>query len=330
MASAFTKNLALGLSRAAIALLTAWSTAAVALESNAPVRLVVGFGGSAEGIVRLLAPRISEALGGQPVVVEPMTAAAGMVAARTVARSAPNGHTILVVGSNAMMFRPLTMRSPPYDPVKDFTPISRLTVSAFSIAVHPKLGIRNFADFVAFAKRSPVPVTLGMSGSPSINDLNRILIEQAIPGVKLASVAYKEEGQAVVDAIAGHINGAIISTSNLAGAAKEGKLTPIAILADERRYPFEDIPAIGEVVPGVRPFSLMTGFWGPAGMPEPVLARLNQAIVQALGDKETNERIRTMWGSLVRPTTPEQLQSIVTGEIDRVRESLRTLDFKPE
>lgn len=297
--------------------------------TSSPVRLVVAFGGGSEAIVRLLAPKISEALGGQPVYVEPQTAASGMVAVQTVGRAAPDGLTLLVGSSNAMIFRPLTMRNAPYDPIKDFTPISQFTSGAFTIAVNPTLGIHTFADLVDYAKRHPTNTRLGMAGSPSVNDLNRVLIENAVPGLKLESIPYKDEPGAIVDAMAGHITGAIVALSGVSAIAREGKLKVVAMLADERRAPFEDVATIGELVPGVRPFRPFTGFWGPAGMPAATVERLNGAIVAALNDRDIQARVISM-GSIARSSSSDQLRDAMADEIRRMREALKRLNFKAE
>jgi tripartite-type tricarboxylate transporter receptor subunit TctC len=306
------------------------SLAANANESqSAPIRLVVAFGGGSEAIVRLLAPKISEALGRQPVIVEPMTTAAGTVAARTVAAAAPDGRTILVGSGNSLIFRPLVMRTPPYDTLRDFTPISQFTSGAFTLALNPALKIGTFQEFIAYARRNPDGVRIGMAGSPSVNDLNRVMLEQGIPGLKITSVPYREESLAVTDAMGGHITGVLAALSAVAPVARDGKLTAVLMFADERREPLETIPAVGEVVPGARAFRPFTGFWGPANMPQPVVDRLHAAIAAALGDKEIQARVRTL-GSIAQSSTPEQLRAATVSEIQRTREMLRRVDFTPE
>lgn len=296
---------------------------------KAPVRLVVAFGGGSEAIVRLLAPKISEGLGGQPVYVDPQTAASGMVAVQTVGRAAPDGLTILVGSSNAMIFRPLTMRNAPYDPIRDFTPISQFTSGAFTIAVNPRLGINTFSDLVEYARRNPTNTRFGMAGNPSVNDLNRVLIENRVPGLKLESIPYKDEPGAIVDAVAGHITGAIVALSGVSAMARDGKLTVIAMLADERRAPFENVPTIGELVPGVRPFRPFTGFWGPAGMQRSTVERLNRAIDSALNDKDIQARVISM-GSIARSSTDAQLRDAMADETRRMADALKSINFKAE
>lgn len=297
--------------------------------STTPIRLVVAFGGGSEALVRLLVPKISEALGRQPMFVEPMTAAAGMIAARTVAAAPPDGLTLLVGSGNALIFRPLVMRRPPYDTLKDFTPISQFTSGAFALAVNPSLNINSFREFVDYAKRNPNSVRIGMAGSPSINDLNRLILEQGIEGLKMTSVPYREEAQAVGDAMGGHITGVIAALSAIAPVAKDGKLNAVLMFADERREPLENIPTVGEIIPGARSFRPFTGFWGPAGMPQPLVNRLNTAIATALRDKDIVSRVRTL-GSIAQSSTPEQLRTATVAEIERTREMLRNVDFTPE
>lgn len=207
--------------------------------------------------------------------------------------------------------------------------ISTLAVGAFNLALNPKLGIETFPKFIEYAKAHPNEVKIGVGGNPSINDLNRILLEQAFPGLKISSVPYKDEAQAIVDAMAGHITGVIGSMSQIGAVSKEGKLTAVVTLGEERREPLETVPAIGEFAPGFRAFLPSTSFWGPAGMPKSVVERLQSAIATALTDKEVMAKARFN-GTTVRPSTSDELRNGAVLEVQRLREALKKLNFNPE
>ncbi len=293
-----------------------------------PVRLVVTFGGGAAELARLVAQKMTDELG-QQVVVDVQPAAAGVVATSQVARSAPDGYTVLVGSNNSMIFRPLTMKQIPYDPLKDFAPLSMFSVPALALAVNSKLGINSIQELAQYMQKHPGQAFVGVWGVPSIGSLSALQLREAVPGLNFQPVPYRDEGAAVIDTIGGQVPAVIVTPSSLLGPAQQGTLKVLAVLADERRPRYENVPTIGELLPGFKPLRPFTGFWVPVGTPDNRVEILNKAITSALNDKDIQQQVNNL-GSFLKASTPQQLEQALRAETELMSAALKRAGVEPE
>jgi tripartite-type tricarboxylate transporter receptor subunit TctC len=254
------------------------------------IRLVVPFAaaGSADLVARRIAPKVAELLG-QQLVIENRGGAGGVVGSDIVAKSAPDGYTLLFASSshtsNPSMYRKL-----PFDTVKDFVSIAMIGDLPGVLVAHPSVPAGNFREFVEFARKSPVPATFGSSGSGSFSQLSMELLKIRA-GFAATHVPYKGSGMALNDLLAGVINVKMDGYVSSVGHIKAGKMKALAVTSRERIPELPEVPTIAEQgIPGFE-----TTFWmaivAPAGTPPAVVAKLEEAFVAALKDRTVREML---------------------------------------
>ena len=205
-----------------------------------PVRLVNGFavGGGVDYAVRLIAPALGDELKGT-MVVENKVGASGMIAAQQVAKLPPDGYTLMITGGSAVMIAPQTVASPNFNPLADLVPINSVGGSPLAIAVHPSLGVRTLKDLIALSRTRQV--TIASAGTGTMTHLTIELLAQAASGGDILHVPYKGGGAAVIDALAGHVNGMVSDIPPMYQHFQEGRLVPLAITSDMR---FDIVPNV--------------------------------------------------------------------------------------
>ena len=240
-----------------------------------PVRFIVGPGpGSGTDVVaRAIALRLTERLG-QSVIVENRTGAGGTIAVATVAKSPPDGYTILFV-SGSLVVHPAIYRKLPYDVVRDLAPITLIGVVPQVLVVHPSLPARSVREFVALARSRPGQINYGSGGVGSTGHLAGELL-QSSAGIRMVHVPYKGAGPAAVDVIAGQIHALFTSAVNALQHARTGRVRVLGVSTARRVSAMPDVPTIAES--GVPGYELMTwyGLLGPADTPRVAIDRLNQ------------------------------------------------------
>lgn len=290
------------------------------------IRIVSSVGGGSEIVVRMIAERMSVTLG-QPIVVDPQSAAAGVMAANTVVRAPPDGYTLLMGTSNTHIYRPLTLKSILYDPVKDFTPISMLTQPTFVLVVNADLDIHDVPGFIAYARKTGKLLI----GTPGVGGTAHTLLLalHSHANFPYTSVPYKDDMAPVMGILAGELQAAVTTGSAAGRQMSSNRLRAIGVFHDARRPGFEEVKTISEQLPGFRNLSGFGGMFGPAGMPPAVIARLNAAVVEALRYPELREKI-LMFGSVPWPTTPEETAAVIRDELPRARALLKEANIEPE
>ena len=294
-----------------------------------PIRIITSYGGGGEAIARLLGEKIGSTLK-QPVVVEPMPAAAGVQAARTVARAAPDGYTLLAGSSITHILKPLTLKAISYDPVRDFTPLTFLYESTTVMAVRADLGI---TDVPALLERSKNTRTLmGASGVGTMAHVYMVSLNKTTGGA-LELVPFKDEGSLALNLLGGNVDAAIISggtiSRTLQSADNAQKIRVIGVFSRGPRPGFESVKAVSEQVPGFQTVSVFAALWGPAGMPREIVMRLNAAIREALQDPVIRERMLAM-GVIASPGSPEQLDATIRDGLPKVSALLKEAGIEPE
>jgi tripartite-type tricarboxylate transporter receptor subunit TctC len=291
-----------------------------------PVRLVVSYppGGGADLMARLIAPRMSEALG-QPVVVENKPGASGQIAAGEVARSAPDGHTLLFDASNYAV-NPSLFASLPYDPAKAFTPIAVLALFPNVLVVTPSFEARDVRGLVSLAKARPGAIAFASSGNGSAQHLSGELFRQKA-GVELTHVPYKGGGPALNDVLGGQVPMFFANMASSIQHVKAGKLRALAITGSHRSAALPEVPTIAEA--GVAGYEVYewNAIFAPAGTPGPVVAKIADAASKAMQAVEFRERVAALGGE-VAAYGPAQADRFIREQTDLWSRVVRSANIK--
>jgi len=313
----------------AACLVLAFSGAAAAQSDypNRPLRLVVTVppGGAADFIARLVGGKISESLG-QPVVVENRGGAGGTIAADAVAKAAPDGYTLLQNSITTHGVGPHLYASLPYDPVRDFAPVSGLALLPLIMAVNSDLPSRNVSEFIAYTKANPVNfASSGNGGAPHM----AAELFKSVTGAPLTHVPYKGSGPAVADLVGGRVQIMFDAAPSLIAHIRGGKLRALAAASAQRNRLLPEVPTFAELGYPRIAVSLWYGVLAPAGTPAPVIRKLNTEITRALESADVRDRLQAQ-GAEPMPGTPEAFASFMREEMAKwapvVRQSGIKLD----
>lgn len=278
-----------------------------------PIRMVVTFppGGSADGVVRMLVPRMNEKLG-QQVVVDNRPGAGGNVGLSLVAKAPADGYTLGVGAAGALSANTSLYPQMPFDPLKDFRPVGMLAAIPFVIVGHPSVAAKTQRELIALAKEKPGSLSIGHGGNGTAMHLSAALFSQ-MAGIKLVEVPYRGSGPAALDALAGQIPLAVVDLPSSLQQIKAGKLVAFAVTSPERLPMLPDVPTVAE---GGLPGYDSTGWFGvvaPTGTPPHVVARLNVEINAALADEQNKAAMRNL-GVEPSPGTPEAFAAYIRTE----------------
>jgi len=268
-----------------------------------PVTLVVPWaaGGSTDILARVLSDHLSRNLG-QPFVVENRPGASGNIGSSLVARSKPDGYTLLVGSMSTHTMNQALYSKMPFDGVKDFTPIAKLALVTNTMVVNPSVPAKTVGEFIDYVKANPEAVAYASAGPGSTNHLSAAMFEKAI-GVDLLHVPYKGGAPAVTDTVSNQTQLLFTAGTQSLPFIRDGKLTLLAVTEENRAPTLPDVPTVGETLPGYE-LTVWYGAFGPAGMPEDVVRLLNAEINKALKDPEVVRRMEGMAVQVVE-STPE-------------------------
>jgi tripartite-type tricarboxylate transporter receptor subunit TctC len=265
------------------------TTAQAETYPSRPIKLLVGAsaGGTTDTMARAIAQPLSASLG-QPVLVENRPGAGGNLAADTVAKATPDGYTLLVSFTshtiNATLYPKL-----PFDPVTDFTPISKIATVPSLLVGNPKLPAQNLNELIALAKAKPDKLTIAIGGIGSSLHLAGDQFKM-MADLRILNVPYKGTAPALTDVLGGQVDMMFISLVTGTAQVKAGKLRAYGVTSAQRQPSFPDLPAIGEIVKGFESTAWF-GVFGPAKLPPEITAKLNGAIVTALNDPKMREQL---------------------------------------
>jgi tripartite-type tricarboxylate transporter receptor subunit TctC len=283
------------------------ATLAHAQYPNKPVRFIVGFppGGSADPTTRIIGAALQEQLG-QPFVVENRPGADSAIAAEQVSKMSADGYTLMFASNSAMTAAVALRKSPTYDPLKDFTPISMIGRATIFFYVHPDVPAKTMKEFIAHAKANPGKLNYG-TGNPLSILYNQQLINAT--GIQMLHVPYKGEGPLNPDILAGRVQSAFLSTGSAVSHAKDGRLRPLAVLLARRSPLLPEVPTIDEAgVPEVT-VRQWAGVFGPPGLPKDIVARLNREVNAALKRPDVIDKLQS-YGYSPEGSTPERLLEV--------------------
>ena len=285
-----------------------------------PVRIVVPFpaGGNSDTIARIIAQPLSESLG-QPVVIENRAGAAGAIAAEAVARAPADGHTLLMATVAQIAIVP-AMTKAPYDPVKDFAPITNIGSNPFVLVAHPSIPARTLGEFVAHVREQPGRISYSaVPGEPSY--LTMVLFLKRA-GLDMVPVSYKGGPAQMTDLLAGHVPVNFTLLSDAVPHAASGALRLLAVSSEKRVAQLPDVPTLSESgFPGFRTVT-WNGLLAPAGTPKEIVARVSAEVSRAMKDKKVSERLA---GIGVDPlgNSPEEFAAMIAADMALWGEAVR-------
>jgi tripartite-type tricarboxylate transporter receptor subunit TctC len=308
-----TMRLAACAALAAALLLAGVARAADTAYPQRPVRMVSGsVGSTADLTARFIAQKLGERWAYQ-VVVDNRSGAGGIIAAEMVARSAPDGHTLYVSGISTQVSAPLLFKNVPFDPVRDFAPISLLTNSGLVLVVTPAVPANNLKDFVAYVKARPDGVHYSSAAVGTSSHLTGELFAQAT-GAKLVHVPYKGTGYSLNALFTGEVQAAFLSTATTSVQVKAGKLKALALLSEKRFSATPDIPtSVEQGYPGLESY-VWFGLYAPARTPRDIVARINRDVVAILRTPEAREALLAQGAEAV-PNSPAEFAAFQQREI---------------
>ncbi len=316
------------LSRFLLAAALAFASTAASAQSypERPVKLVVPFpaGSATDMVARLIGRELGESLG-RAFVIENKPGAQGVIASEMVARSPADGYTLLVptntqAAANVSLFKTL-----PYDPVKDFAPVARISTTALALMVRPDFPAQTLPEFIAHLKKNPGKLTAGYGSSSSQVSISQL---EAMAGVTVTSVPYKGIPLAVTDVLAGVTQFTFVDLGNSIAQAKGGKMRAIAITADKRSPLVPDWPAIAEVLPG---YDVQAWFalLAPAGTPADVVKKLQDATLKTLAKPEVQKQLADI-GQQAAPMGAADLAPFIKAEIAKWARLIKQAGIQPE
>lgn len=287
-----------------------------------PITIVVTLaaGGAADVIARALAQRLSEEWG-QPVLVENKGGANNQVGTTAVARSAPDGYTLLLTPEHTFTVNPYLYRKLSYDPAKDFIPVSGLVGISQALVVHPSLAMQTVGDLITAAKDNPGGFNYGSLGVGSGPHLSMELL-QFMSGTKLNAVQYKGAAPALTDVIAGHIPMMFVSTGLIVQPWKAGQLRPLGVGSRERLAQFPELPTIAETLPGFTAL-VWFGLFAPNGTPREIVVKISTAVQRILADRGFRDRFLTPNLYEPMPGSPEQFANDIRRDSERWQKVIR-------
>ncbi len=278
-----------------------------------PVRLVVGStpGGGTDISARAIAPKLSEYLG-QQVIIENRAGATTTIGVNFVARSAPDGYTLLM-GVSSLTINPHILKNVPYDVVKDLAPISQVVVAPNIMISHPSLPARSVKELIAFARARPGQLNFAAGGAGSSQHL-AIELFLSMTGLKIVHVPYKGQGPALLDVMAGHVSLMMANVISALPQVKNGRIRAIGVTGLKRAAVAPEIPTIAEAgVPGYEVLQWY-GVLAPANTPRDIIAKLHAATVRALQDPVIKERFIGDGGETVG-NTPEEFAAVISADL---------------
>ena len=293
---------------------------------NKPIRMVTyEAGGSGDTVARLIAQELSAALG-QQVIIDNRGGAGGAIAIETVAKAPPDGYTLLHYG-NGLWLLPLLRDNMPWDPVRDFLPITLTHRSAIILVVNPSLAAKSVNELIALAKARPGALNYGSSGAGSTGHLAGELFK-AMAGVNMVHIAYKGTAQALTAVVGGEIQLEFASVAATAPHIKAGRLRALAVTSAQPSALAPDLPTVAATLPGFESAG-MTGMFAPAKTPAAIINRLNQELVQVLNRADVKEKVFNA-GAEIGGNSPQQFAAAIKSEMGRLGKVIKDAGIRVE
>ncbi len=293
-----------------------------------PVKIVVPFGpgGFTDVVARILGVKLGESLG-QSVVIENKPGAGSMIGTDQVAKSAPDGHTLVIVSSTHII-SPWIYKNVPYDPIKGFTPITKLVDSPYVLLTNPKVPVKNVQEFIALAKANPDKIHYASSGNGSAQHLIGGMFA-SMTKTQLKHVPYRSSNLASTDLVAGVVESSFAGVPNALSQVPNGRLNALAVTSAKRIPQLPNVPTMQEAgVPGYDA-TIWLAMLAPAGTPANIVSRLNTEIAKIMNNPE-NQKAFYDAGVQVSLSTPEALNQLMVSEMDKWGKVVKEAGIKLE
>ncbi|HEV2008915.1 MAG TPA: tripartite tricarboxylate transporter substrate binding protein, partial [Burkholderiales bacterium] len=294
-----------------------------------PIRWIVTFppGGPTDVIARMVGAKLTEAWG-QQVVIDNRAGAGGVIGTELAAKSAADGYTLLFGTSSGLSVNPALSSKLPYDPARDFAPVSLLVINPQILVVNNAVPVNSLKELIALAKSRPGQLNYGSVGRGSPNHLGMELLK-SLAGIEMVHVPYKGTSPAVTDLLAGQVQLLFNSMPSVLPLVKSGKLKGLAVGSAQRSPAAPEIPTIAEA--GVPGFEYITwyGMFAPARTPVNIVAKLNAQVVKILAEPEMAQRLASQ-GAEPRSSTPAELATFMRDETERWKKVIRSAGIKAE
>lgn len=294
---------------------------------SGPITLVVPFaaGSGTDGVARVVGQKLSERLG-QPVIVENKPGGSAQIGAAQVARAKPDGHTLLMTTNTSHSANPSLFKKLSYDPIKHFTPIVRVGELPFAIVVSPRLRVRTMKEFIDYAKAHPGKVAYGTPNSTSLVASETI---KRMAGIDMLQVPYKSSPQALTDLLGGQIDFYVVDFGSGMAMLKTDKVTTLAVTTAAPSKLLPKVPPVAQTLPG---FDLTSwnGIFGPAGLPKPIVERLNTEILAILADKEVQGKLAQQGFQVAPSASPQEFEKYVADQLNHWTSLIKQTSIQAE
>ncbi len=306
-----------------LSLLAAFPASGLAQYPDRAIRLIVTIapGGAPDVVARILAQRLTETLG-QPVVVENKTGANGNIAGDFVAKSDPDGYTLLFAADSPIVINPHVYNMN-YDPMKDLVPVTSVASNEFILSVNPNLPVQTLPELVAHAKKTNPPLLYGSGGAGSLHQLGIELLKQRA-GINLTHVPFRGGTPAVTSTVAGETQ-VVLAGGSVIPLLQAGKLRGLAATGTKRSPMFPDLPTVDEFYPGYEVTSWF-GVFAPAGTPQPVIAKLRAEVNAALPGLAPKLNVTGRLEPLI--TTSEEFNALIRRDFEKNKKLVQEVGIK--
>ena len=301
--------------------------AAEASYPNRPIRFVVPFapGGPSDVLARLLALKLNESMG-QHVVVDNRGSVGGIVGFEIAAKAPPDGYTILLAANSGLVINPHVYLKLPYDPQRDYQPITQLTTGGNVMIVHPSVAAKSVKEFIALAKSKPGQLNYATTATGNLLGIAQFML---MAGINMVSIPYKGTGQAVIDLVAGHVQFFLMNPLVAVPHVKSGRLRGLAVTSTTRNPALPDIPTVDESgLPGYKNITWHSIVM-PAKTPKPIVKRLNTELVKIVNLPDVKERFQSQ-GLTPVGSTPEELSALIKEESLDYAKLVKKIGYQPQ
>jgi len=309
-----------------IALLTCVTSWAQSYPEK-PITLVVPFaaGSGTDAVARQIAQKLSERLK-QSVVIDNRAGANAQIGVEYAAKATPDGYTLLMTTATSHSANPFMYKNLRYDPVKDFTPISRIGIMPFVMVVKPSMPARNMQEFISYAKQNPGKISFASPNGTSL------LASEALgkmAQLDLINVSYKSAPQAITDLLAGHIDFYVADFTSTLPLIRSGKLRALGLANNRNSQLLPDVPPLSQTIPGFN-LHAWNGIFGPANLPKHISDRLAQEIQTTLSDVETQSKLNGIGFDILPSRSPDEFRSYVVEQLSEWGQMIKLARIQPE
>jgi tripartite-type tricarboxylate transporter receptor subunit TctC len=322
------RQIFLGVAIAAFATISLNASAQATYPSK-PIKMIVPYatGGVSDIMGRVLAQKLTELIG-QPVIVDNRAGAGGALGTDIAAKSAPDGYTLVLTSLTPLGIAPNLQKSIPYDAVKDFSGIGAVAMAPNILTVSATSDLHTLRDIVTFAKANPGKLSFGSSGVGSTGHLSGEML-RSTTGAEMLHIPYKSAAVAYPDMFSGAVTMVFDTLPSAIQHVRGGKARAIAVLSDKRSPLLPDVPTFAEAGYPDATLRFWVALHGPAGMPAPVVAKLNETLNKALASPDLRERFLAL-GADPYPSTPQQINDLVRTDLEKMARTVKAAKIQPE